>query len=46
MQSNIMIYKVYHAAVTECLTELFRLKGIIQCNLRGSKFDIQLPNDS
>ena len=41
------MYKVYHAAVPEYLTELFRLTSEVHnYNLRGSKFDMQLhkPN--
>ena len=41
---NIMMDKVYHAAVPEYLSELFRLTSKIHnYNLRGSKFDMQLP---
>ena len=41
---NIMIYKVYHAAVPEYQTELFRLTSEVHnYNLRGCKFDMQLP---
>ena len=44
MQMNIMMYKVYHAAVPEYLTELFRLTSEVHnYNLRGCKFDMQLP---
>ena len=42
---NIIMYKVYHAAVPECLTELFRVTSEVHSymyNLRGSKFDMQL----
>ena len=41
---NIMMYKVYHAAVPEYLTELFRLTSEVHdYNLRGCKFDMQWP---
>ena len=45
MQMNIMMYKVYRAAVPEYLTELFRLTPEVHnYNLRGQcKFDMQLP---
>ena len=44
MNTGIMIYKIYHAAVPEYLTELFRLTSEVHnYNLRGSKFDMQLP---
>ena len=40
----IVKYKVYHAAVPEYLTELFRLTSEEhKYNLRGSTFDMQLP---
>ena len=44
IQMNIMMYKVYDAAVPECFTELFRLTSEVHnYNIRGSKFDMQLP---
>ena len=44
IQMNIMMYKVYDAAVPKCFTELFRLTSEVHnYNIRGSKFDIQLP---
>ena len=44
IQMNIMMYKVYDAAVPKCFTELFRLTSEVHnCNIRGSKFDMQLP---
>ena len=44
MQMNIMMYKVYHATVPDYLTEFFRLTSEVHnYNLRGSKFDMQLP---
>ena len=44
IQMNIMMYKVYDAAVPKCFTELFRLTSEVHnYNIRGSKFDMQLP---
>ena len=46
MQMNIMMYKVYHNDVPEYLTEIFCLTSEVHnYNLRGSRFDMQLPKD-
>ena len=40
IQMNMLMYKVYHAAVPEYITELFRLNSEVNnYNLRGSKFN-------